>query len=131
MRGDEERIVKKLVAAMIVGTLATPALAQMQGMDHSKMDMGQMMNPTPANPYPPAEMEMHQKMTSAIGGDATETWVRKMIEHHRGAIAMSRIVLRDTRDARVRTMANKAITEQTREVGELQGWLSAHRKRAQ
>lgn len=131
MRGDKERIVKKIIAVMIVGLLTTPAIAQMQGMDHSKMDMGQMTNPTPANPYPPAEMEMHQKMMSAMGGDATETWVRKMIEHHRGAIAMSRIVLRDTKDAQVRTMATKAITEQTREVGELQGWLRAHHKRAQ
>ncbi|MFW2853754.1 DUF305 domain-containing protein [Sphingomonas sp. TX0543] len=131
MRGDEERIVKKIIAVMIVGLLATPAIAQMQGMDHSKMDMGQMMNPTPANPYPPAEMEMHQKMMSAMGSDATETWVRKMIEHHRGAIAMSRIVLRDTKDARVRMMANKTVSEQTREVGELQGWLRAHRKRPQ
>lgn len=122
---------KKIIAVMIVGMLATPAIAQMQGMDHSKMDMGQMMSPTLANPYPPAEMEMHQKMMSAMGGDATETWVRKMIEHHRGAIAMSRIVLRDTKDARVRMMATKAIAEQTRGVGELQGWLRAHHKRAQ
>jgi uncharacterized protein (DUF305 family) len=44
---------------------------------------------------------------------------------------MSRIVLRDTKDAQVRMMANKSITEQTREVGELQGWLRAHNKRAQ
>lgn len=69
---------------------------------------------------------------SGIGlEEATETWVRKMIEHHRGAIAMSRIVLRDTKDAQVRTMATKAITEPTRGVGELQGWLRGHHKRAQ
>jgi len=122
---------KKIIAVMMFGLLATPVLAQMQGMDHSKMDMGQMMKPTPANPYPPAEMDMHQKMMSAMGADATETWVRKMIEHHRGAIAMSRIVLRDTKDAKVRMMANKAVTEQMREVGELQGWLKAHGERAQ
>src|SRR3546814_2259142 len=91
---------KKIIAVMIVGLLATPGIAQMQGMDHSKMDMGQMMKPTPANPYPSAEMEMHQKMTSAMGADATETWVRKMVEHHRGAIAMSRIVLRETKDSK-------------------------------
>lgn len=122
---------KKIIAVMMFGLLATPVMAQMQGMDHSKMDMGQMMKPTPANPYPPAEMDMHQKMMSAMGADATETWVRKMIEHHRGAIAMSRIVLRDTKDAKVRMMANKAVVEQTREIGELQGWLKAHGERAQ
>src|SRR3546814_7812054 len=63
---------KKIIAVMIVGLLATPGIAQMQGMDHSKMDMGQMMKPTPANPYPSAEMEMHQKMTSAMGADRSE-----------------------------------------------------------
>src|SRR3546814_20797093 len=106
---------KKIIAVMIVGLLATPGIAQMQGMDHSKMDMGQMMKPTPANPYPSAEMEMHQKMTSAMGADATETWVRKMVEHHRGAIAMSRLVLREHKVSKVRMMANKAVAEQTRE----------------
>src|SRR3546814_3052687 len=80
---------KKIIAVMIVGLLATPGIAQMQGMDHSKMDMGQMMKPTPANPYPSAEVAMHQKMTSAMRADATETWVRKMVEHHRAAIALS------------------------------------------
>src|SRR3546814_16446782 len=72
-------------------------------------------------------MEMHQKVTSAMGADATETWVRKMVEHRRGAIAMSRIVLRETTDSKVRMMANKAVAEQTREVGELEGWLKATR----
>ena len=40
---------KKIVAVMIVGLLTTPAIAQMQGMDHSKMDM-----PMPAEPATPA-----------------------------------------------------------------------------
>ena len=120
-----------LTAAAVLGS--APAIAQMQGMDHSGMNHGQMqmMRPTPANPYPQAEMDMHQKMMSAMGADATETWVRKMIEHHRGGIAMSRIVIRDTKDAKVREMASKTIAEQTREVNELNAWLRAHGKKAQ
>ena len=114
---------------------AGPVLAQeaMHGMDHGKMghsDTG-MMEPTPANPYPRAEMEMHRKMMSAVGTDATETWARKMIEHHRGAIAMSQIVLRETRDAKVRDMATKSSAEQRREIDELQAWLREHGKRTQ
>ena len=118
--------------------LATPALAQqsggMQGMNHGQMagmnhdDMAGMMA---GNPYGQAEMDMHQKMMSAMDADATETWVRKMIEHHRGGIAMSRIVIRDTKDAKVREMASKTIAEQTREVNELNAWLRAHGKKAQ
>lgn len=135
----------KIIAAasMVLATLSVPAMAQhaahsgheqgqkqgMAGMDHSKMEM--MMKPTPANPYPPAEMEMHQKMMSAAGADATETWVRKMIEHHRGAIAMSKIVLRDSKDQKVRQMAEKTIAEQEREISDLQAWLREQGKTAQ
>ena len=118
--------------------LATPALAQqsggMQGMNHGQMagmnhdDMAGMMA---GNPYGQAEMDMHQKIMSAMGADATETWVRKMVEHHRGGIAMSRIVLRETKDPKVRQMATKTIAEQTREIGELNAWLRAHGKSAQ
>lgn len=119
--------------------LAAPGLAQQQGHAHGQhhgmagMEHGQMamMKPTPANPYAPAEMEMHRKMMSAVGADATETWVRKMIEHHRGAIETSRIVLRETRDAKVRQMAEKTLSEQEREIGELQAWLREHGKSAQ
>lgn len=124
---------KTLTIAALAGAalLTAPSLAQSSG-THAMdgMDMS-MMKSTPANPYPPAEMEMHRKMMAAMGGDATETWVRKMIEHHRGAIAMSRIVLRETRDPKVRMMATKSTAEQTREIGELNAWLRAHGKRTQ
>ena len=53
-------------------------------------DMAGMMA---GNPDGQAEMDMHQKMMAAKQGDASEMWTRKMIEHHRGGIAMSRIVL--------------------------------------
>lgn len=89
------------------------------------------MPATSANPYGPSEMEMHRKMLAAVGPNATETWVRKMIEHHRGGIEMSRIVLRETRDARVRQMATKTIADQTREVGQLNAWLRARGKPTQ
>ena len=68
--------------------LATPALAQQsghQGMNHQGMNHS--MPSTAANPYGPAEMQMHEKMMAATGADASETWVRKMIEHHRGGVS--------------------------------------------
>lgn len=117
-----------LFATALVGSTA---IAQQDGGHAGHSMSGMQMRPTPANPYPPAEMAMHEKMMGAAGSDATETWVRKMIEHHRGGIEMSQIVLRDTRDAKVRQMAQKTVTEQRREIGELQAWLRAHRKRAQ
>ncbi|WP_375292527.1 DUF305 domain-containing protein [Sphingomonas melonis] len=126
--------------AVILSTLAlaaTPSLAQqapMQGMDHSQMggmnhgDMAKMMA---GNPYGQAEMDMHQKMMAAKAGDAAEMWTRKMIEHHRGAIAMSRVAVRDAKDAQTRQMAQMAITKQEKDIVELQAWLRSHGKRPQ
>ena len=122
----------------VLALITTPALAQqsggMQGMDHSQMggmnggDMSKMMA---GNPYGQAEMDMHQKMMAAKQGDAAEMWTRKMIEHHRGAIAMSQIVLRESPDAKTRQMAQKSIAEQNKSIGELQAMLRSMGKRPQ
>ena len=118
--------------------LATPALAQqsggMQGMNHGQMagmnhdDMAGMMA---GNPYGQAEMDMHQKMMAAKQGDAAEMWTRKMIEHHRGAVAMSRVAVRDARDTETKRMAQMTITKQEKDIAELQAWLRKHGKRPQ
>jgi|TARA_R110000868_G_scaffold220473_2_gene471711 uncharacterized protein (DUF305 family) len=116
--------------------IAVPAIAQqggMQSMDHSKMgamDHSKMMN-DPGNPYGPAEMNMHQKMMAAKAGDASEIWTRKMIEHHRGAVAMSQIALKQAKNAETRQMASMTITKQQKEIAELQGWLKKNGKRPQ
>ena len=105
--------------------------SKMQGLDHSKMGgMGEMMKNTPANPYAEAGMAMHHKMM-VVGADASETWTRQMIEHHRGAIAMSKIAVAQASDKEVRTMAQKVVTMQEKEVASLQSWLKRHGKAAQ
>ncbi|MDE0877200.1 MAG: DUF305 domain-containing protein [Sphingomonas bacterium] len=129
------RFAPTLVALVLI---ATPALAQqsggMQGMDHSQMggmkhdDMSKMMA---GNPYGQAEMDMHQKMMGAKQGDAAEMWTRKMIEHHRGAVAMSRVAVRDAKDTQTRQMAQMTITKQEKDIAELQAWLSKHGKSPQ
>jgi len=117
--------------------LATPALAQqggMQGMDHSQMkgmNHGDMATMMAGNPYGQAEMDMHQKMMAAKQGDPSEMWTRKMIEHHRGAITMSRVAVRDAKDAETRQMAQMTITKQEKDIAELQAWLRKHGKRPQ
>jgi uncharacterized protein (DUF305 family) len=103
----------------------------MQAMDHSKMGgMADMMKNTPANPYAEAGMAMHHKMM-VVGADASETWARQMIEHHRGAIAMSSIAVAQAGDKELRTMAQKVVNMQVAEVASLQSWLKRHGKNAQ
>ncbi|WP_353226671.1 DUF305 domain-containing protein [Novosphingobium sp.] len=113
--------------------------AKMQSMDHAKMEtmdhpmmggMGEMMKNTPANPYAEAGMAMHHKMM-VVGAEASETWVRQMIEHHRGAIAMSKIAVAQANDKEARTMAQKDITMQEKDIVSLQSWLKRHGHTAQ
>ena len=104
-------------------------------MDHSKMpmehsDMMAMMN-DPNNPYGATEMDMHKKMMMAKAGLPSELWTRKMIEHHRGAIAMSRVALEKATDKQTRNMAQMTITAQTKEIARMQAWLKSHGKSAQ
>ena len=118
-----------LAAALAASPLA--AQSSMGGMDHSQMkgmDHAKMKN-DPGNPYAASEMDMHQKMMAAKQGDASEMWTRKMIEHHRGGVAMSRVALRDASNADTKRMAQMTITKQEKDIAELQGWLKSHGKR--
>lgn len=126
---------KAVTLLALAAMSASPALAQqggMQGMDHSKMQgMNHDNMPGMNTPFMPAEMAMHEKMMKAKGANASETWVRKMIEHHRGAVAMSQIVIRQAPDAKTRQMAQKSIAEQNKSIGELQAMLRSMGKRPQ
>ena len=130
---------KKFAALAFAAVLAAPAVAQHaghqgmnhQGMNHQGMNHSQMMQPTAANPYGPSEMRMHERMMAATGADAGETWVRKMIEHRRGAVEMSQVALRSTQNADVRREAQKTIASQNREIANLNAMLQKMGKAAQ
>lgn len=141
----------KLLLGALVGLAATsllahpqdqhanmPGMSQGQPMKHGQMKHGQMMNHdqmmmknTPANPYAEAEMRMHQRMMPAVGANPDETWARKMIEHHKGAIETAQILLSRGADRRLKDMARRSMAEQQKEVSELQAWLRQTGKRAQ
>ena len=76
--------------------------------------------------YMGAMDRMQKDMQSGMDQDATKAWVKMMIPHHRGAIEMSEIVLKETKDPEIRKMAQKSKTEQQKEVRKLQAWLKKH-----
>ncbi|WP_137898036.1 DUF305 domain-containing protein [Sphingomonas sp. 2SG] len=125
------------IGLLAAALAATPLAAQqggMAGMDHSQMqgmDHSKMMQSTPANPYGPDMMKMNEKMMSAMGADAGETWIRKMIEHHRGAVTMSQTVLHHSQNAEIRREAQKTIASQNREIATLNAMLRKMGKRSQ
>lgn len=74
----------------------------------------------PSGPFSQAEMQMNERMMAATGANASETWTRKMIEHHRGAVAMSQILIDKGGDPQFVEMARMGAEKQQREIGELE-----------
>jgi uncharacterized protein (DUF305 family) len=74
----------------------------------------------PTGPFAQVEMQMHERMMAATGANASETWARKMIEHHRGAVQMSQLLIDQGGDPQMVQMARQTIDKQQREIGELE-----------
>lgn len=72
-----------------------------------------------------SEAAMHTGMARASGETVDEAYIAKMIEHHRGAVAMAEVALRESRDPEIRRMAQIVVDTQTREIAEMQAWKPA------
>jgi uncharacterized protein (DUF305 family) len=81
---------------------------------------------TPGNQaFAASEAAMHAGMARASGSTVDEAYIAKMIEHHRGAVAMADVALAQSRDPEVRRMARLVKDTQTREIAEMRAWRPA------
>jgi uncharacterized protein (DUF305 family) len=69
-----------------------------------------------------SEAAMHAGMARASGETVDEAYIAKMIEHHRGAVAMADVALARSRDPEIRRMAALVKDTQTREIAEMRAW---------
>lgn len=76
-------------------------------------------------PFAAAEMRMNDAMMAAVGVDVGDTWLRKMIAHHRGAIEMSNLVLAENPTVDVARMARDIVAKQTAEIADLEKLVAA------
>ncbi len=72
-----------------------------------------------------SEAAMHTDMAKASGETVDEAYIAKMIEHHRGAVAMADVALAQSRDPEIRRMAGLVKDAQTREIAEMRAWRPA------
>lgn len=94
----------------------TPATDTTAGADMAMND--------PTNPFAQSEMTMSERMMTATGANVSETYLRKMLAHHRGAVAHSDVVLANGATGRVRTAAQKVKSDQTKEGAMIEAMLA-------
>ena len=88
--------------------------------------MDSMEGMTPAQQaYMRAMNEMHEAM-GAPDADPDLAFMQGMREHHRGAIAMSEVMLQYGADEEAKALARQVIAEQTAELAEIDAWLAAN-----
>lgn len=113
------KVLNSLGALALVSTLAACGDAEPSATNASPdKDMNIIMTAT--SPFGDAEIRMNDAMMKAVGVNAGDNWVRKMIEHHKGAVEISRQVLTMSPDAHIAQMANETIEKQTKEIAGLE-----------
>lgn len=103
----------------------------MMGQGPGMHQSGQRAHAMPKDPASQAYMQSMGKMnrdmrSKPMTGNADQDFARMMVSHHQGAIDMARVELEHGTDPTLKTMAQKVIDDQTKEIQELQDWLKQH-----
>jgi uncharacterized protein (DUF305 family) len=111
-------------------TAAPAAAAPAAKVDHSKMNHAAATGADNASTkaFKAANDAMHAGMAIPFSGNADVDFVRGMIPHHEGAVAMAKIVLEHGKDAKIKKLARDIIKAQNSEIAMMKAWLAKNAK---
>jgi uncharacterized protein (DUF305 family) len=123
-----------LLAVALAAGLSTAVLAQgmkgHEGMDHNAMSGAQSAASDAASSkeFQAAHMKMMENMKVEFTGNPDVDFVQGMIPHHQGAIDMAKVELKFGKDPELRKLAESIISDQEKEIGQMQAWLKKHKQ---
>ena len=114
-----------LLTALCLSLPGALGAQEIKAMDHSSMHK----EAGPATKaFQDANARMHKDMMIEYSGDTDVDFVRGMIEHHKGAVAMAKVELEHGKDPGLRKLAEEIVKAQEAEISQMQAWLKTHGK---
>ncbi|AWN36633.1 MULTISPECIES: CopM family metallochaperone [Methylobacterium] len=93
------------------------------GHDHATMTATDKADTPATKAFRDVGAEMHRDMDIRYTNDVDVDFVRGMIPHHKGAVAMAKVALQHSKDPEIRKLAEEIIKAQDVEIAQMEAFL--------